>query len=148
MIVDETAKKVLEQFLKDSRQSFREVARKIGVSSGTVANRVKELEEEGIIKRYTTQLNYEKLGYELTAITEIIVSEGMMIEVGNEISKIKETIGVYNVTGDSDILVIAKFRSRQDLSDFTKTILKMPYVVRTKTHVVLNTLKEDQTLVP
>ena len=146
--MDETAKKVLEQFLKDSRQSFREVARKIGVSSGTVANRVKELEEEGIIKRYTTQLNYEKLGYELTAITEIIVSEGMMIEVGNEISKIKETIGVYNVTGDSDILVIAKFRSRQDLSDFTKTILKMPYVVRTKTHVVLNTLKEDQTLVP
>lgn len=147
-MVDETAQKVLEQFLKDSRQSFREVARKIGISSGTVANRVKELEEEGVIKRYTTQLDYEKLGYELTAITEIIVSEGMMMEVGNEISKIMQTIGVYNVTGDSDILVIAKFRSRQDLSDFTKTILKMPYVVRTKTHVVLNTLKEDQILVP
>lgn len=147
-MVDETAQRVLEQLLRDSRQSFREVARKIGISSGTVANRVKELEEDGIIKRYTTQLDYEKLGYELTAITEIIVSEGMMIEVGNEISKIKDTIGVYNVTGDSDILVIAKFRSRQDLSDFTKTILKMPYVVRTKTHVVLNTLKEDQTLIP
>ena len=147
-MVDETALRVLEQLLRDSRQSFREVARKIGISSGTVANRVKELEEDGVIKRYTTQLDYEKLGYELTAITEIIVSEGMMIEVGNEISKIKETIGVYNVTGDSDILVIAKFRSRQDLSDFTKTILKMPYVVRTKTHVVLNTLKEDQTLLP
>jgi Lrp/AsnC family transcriptional regulator for asnA, asnC and gidA len=147
-MVDQTSQKVLEEYLNDSRQSFREVARKIGVSSGTVASRIKDLEELGIIKKYTTQLDYEKLGYELTAITEIIVSEGMMIEVGNEISKIRHAINVYNVTGDSDILVIAKFRTRQDLSDFTKTILKMPNVVRTKTHVVLNTLKEDYNLVP
>jgi DNA-binding Lrp family transcriptional regulator len=72
----------------------------------------------------------------------------MMIEVGKEIAKIKQAIGVYNVTGDSDILVIAKFKSRQELSDFTKTILKRPYVVRTKTHVVLNSLKEDFNLFP
>ncbi len=147
-MVDETSQKVLEEYLTDSRQSFREVARKIGISSGTVASRIKDLEESGIIKKYTTQLDYEKLGYELTAVTEIIISEGMMIEVGREISKIRHALGVYNVTGDSDILVIAKFRSRQDLSDFTKTILKMPHVVRTKTHVVLNTLKEDYNLVP
>jgi len=147
-MVDETSQKVLKEYLKDSRQSFREVARKISISSGTVANRIKELEETGIIKKYTTQLDYEKLGYELTAITEIIVSEGMMIEVGNKISEINNAINVYNVTGDSDILVMAKFKTRQELSDFTKTILKMPHVVRTKTQVVLNTLKEDPTLLP
>jgi DNA-binding Lrp family transcriptional regulator len=147
-MVDETSKRVIEEYLRDSRQSFREVARKIGVSSGTVASRIKDLEETGVIKKYTTQLDYEKLGYELTAVTEIIISEGMMIEVGKEIAKIKQAIGVYNVTGDSDILVIAKFKSRQELSDFTKTILKRPYVVRTKTHVVLNSLKEDFNLFP
>ncbi len=147
-MVDEISQKVLEEYIHDSRQSFREVARKIGISSGTVASRIKDMEESGIIKKYTTQLDYEKLGYELTAVTEIIVSEGMMMEVGTEISKIRNAVGVYNVTGDSDILIIAKFRSRQDLSDFTKTILKMPHVVRTKTHVVLNTLKEDNNLVP
>jgi len=147
-MVDETSQKVLEEYLKDSRQSFREVARKIGIASGTVANRIKDLEETGIIKKYTTQLDYEKLGYELTAITEIIVSEGMMIEVGNNISEINNAINVYNVTGDSDILVMAKFRTRQELSDFTKTILKIPHVVRTKTQVVLNTIKEDPTLLP
>lgn len=147
-MVDETSQKVLEEYLKDSRQSFREIARNIGVSSGTVASRVKDMEEKRIIKKYTTILDYEKLGYDLTVVTEIIVSEGMMIEVGKKISKIRQTVGVYNVTGDSDILVIAKFKSRQDLSDFTKTILKMPHVVRTKTHVVLNTLKEEQNLSP
>jgi DNA-binding Lrp family transcriptional regulator len=147
-MIDETSKKVLAEYLQDSRQSFREVARKIGISSGTVASRIKEMEEADIIKKYTTLLNYEKLGFELTAVTEITVSEGMMIEVGNEIAKIDHTVGVYNVTGDSDILVIAKFRSRASLSDFTKTILKMEHVVRTKTHVVLNTLKEDYGIHP
>ena len=147
-MIDETSRKVLAEYLQDSRQSFREVARKIGISSGTVASRIKEMEENGVIKKYTTLLNYEKLGFELTAVTEITVSEGMMIEVGNEISKIDHTVGVYNVTGDSDILVIAKFRSRAALSDFTKTILKLENVVRTKTHVVLNTLKEDYGILP
>ena len=147
-MIDETSKKVLAEYLQDSRQSFREVARKIGISSGTVASRIKEMEDKEIIKKYTTLLNYEKLGFELTAVTEITVSEGMMIEVGNEIAKIDHTVGVYNVTGDSDILVIAKFKSRATLSDFTKTILKMEHVVRTKTHVVLNTLKEDYGILP
>lgn len=147
-MIDETSKKVLAEYLKDSRQSFREVARKIGISSGTVASRIKEMEEKDVIKKYTTLLNYEKLGFELTAVTEITVSEGMMIEVGNEIAEIDNTVGVYNVTGDSDILIIAKFRSRASLSDFTKTILKMEHVVRTKTHVVLNTLKEDYGILP
>ena len=147
-MIDETSRKVLAEYLQDSRQSFREVARKIGISSGTVASRIKEMEENDIIKKYTTLLNYERLGFELTAVTEITVSEGMMIEVGNEISKIDHTVGVYNVTGDSDILVIAKFKSRASLSDFTKTILKMEHVVRTKTHVVLNTLKEDYGILP
>ena len=147
-MIDETSKKVLAEYLKDSRQSFREVARKIGISSGTVASRIKEMEENGIINKYSTMLNYEKLGYELTAVTEVTVSEGMMIEVGNEIAKIPYTISVYNVTGDSDLLIIAKFRSRADLSNFTKSVLKMNYVVRTKTYVVLNTLKEDYGIIP
>ena len=147
-MIDETSKKVLTEYIKDSRQSFREVARKIGISSGTVASRIKEMEENGIINKYSTMLNYEKLGYELTAVTEVTVSEGMMIEVGNEVAKIPYTIGVYNVTGDSDLLIIAKFRSRADLSNFTKSVLKMNHVVRTKTYVVLNTLKEDYGIIP
>ncbi|MFH0850747.1 MAG: Lrp/AsnC family transcriptional regulator [Candidatus Bathyarchaeota archaeon] len=147
-MLDETSLRVLEEYLRDARQSFREIARRTGYSSGTVASRMREMEEAGVIKRYTVQLDYERLGYELTVITEIIVSDGMMLEVGGRISKIPQTIGVYNVTGDSDIMVVAKFKTRQQLSDFTKNLTKMPHVVRTKTHVVLNTLKEELSLLP
>jgi DNA-binding Lrp family transcriptional regulator len=147
-VIDATSLRVLEEYLRDARQSFREIARRTGYSSGTVASRVKDMEKAGVIKRYTVQLDYERLGYELTAITEIIVSDGMMLEVGGMISKIPQAMGVYNITGDSDIMVVAKFKTRQQLSDFTKNVTKMPHVVRTKTHVVLNTLKEELSLLP
>jgi len=147
-LLDKVSLKVLEEFLRDARQSFREVARRTGFSSGTVASRVRQMEEAGVIKRYTVQLDYERMGYELTAITEIIVSDGMMLEVGDMIARIPQAMVVYNVTGDSDIMVVAKFKTRQQLSDFTKNITKMPHVVRAKTHVVLNTLKEELSLLP
>jgi len=142
-MIDETSLNVIRELLRDARLSFREVARRIGISSGTVASRVRELERNGVIKKYTVQLDHEKMGYELTVITEIIVSGGRVMEVGEKIAAYPETTGVYNVTGESDIMVIAKFKTRQKLSDFTKNITKMPHVERTETHLVLNTLKEN-----
>ncbi len=135
--------KILKEYLEDSRRSYREIARTLKVSPGTVVSRVKELEEKGIITKYTAQIDYEKLGYELTVISEITVSKGMTEEVGLEISGIRETCAIYNVTGDSDMMVIAKFKGREDLSNFTKRILKIDNVERTKTHLALITLKED-----
>ncbi len=145
---DDISAKVLEEYLRDSRQSIREVARKIGVSSGTVASRLREMEDAGVIRRYSALLDYEKLGYELTAITEVTISDGRMIEVGEAIAKMSQATGVYNVTGDSDIMVVGKFRNRRELSDFTKKLLTVPHVERTKTHLVLNTMKEDFSLIP
>ncbi len=147
-MLDDVSAKVLEEYLHDSRQSIREVARKIGVSSGTVASRLKEMEDTGIIRRYSAQVDYEKLGYELTAITEITVSEGRMIEVGETVAKLSQATGVYNVTGDSDLMIVGKFRNRKELSDFTKRLLTIPHIERTKTHLVLNTMKEDFSLIP
>jgi DNA-binding Lrp family transcriptional regulator len=147
-VLDDVSVKVLDEYLRDSRQSIREVARKVGVSSGTVASRLKEMEEAGIIRRYSAILDYEKLGYELTAITEITVSDGKMIDVGEAIAKLSQATGVYNITGDSDLMIVGKFRTRKELSDFTKKTLTIPHVLRTKTHVVLNTLKEDFGVIP
>lgn len=145
---DDVTAKVLEEYLKDSRQSIREVARIVGVSSGTVASRLREMQEAGIIRRYSAILDYEKLGYELTAITEVTVSDGKMIEVCETVAKMSQATGVYNVTGDADIMIVGKFKNRRELSDFTKKLLTIPHVQRTKTHLVLNTLKEDFSLIP
>jgi len=142
-VLDKTDLQVLTEVLRDSRQSYREIARRIGVSPGTVVSRVRDMEEKKIISKYTAQVDFEKLGYDLTVVTEITISSGMVFEAGLEITNMRESCAIYNVTGDSDVMVIAKFRNRDELSNFTKALLKIPNVERTKTHLVLNTLKED-----
>jgi DNA-binding Lrp family transcriptional regulator len=101
------------------------------------------MEQAGIIKGYTTILDHEKLGYQLTALAEITVSKGKLLEMEQAISKHSNVCAVYDITGLADAFVIAKFRTREELSKFTKGMLAMPFIDRTNTHVVLTTMKED-----
>ena len=143
MELDETDIKILRTLLSDARLSSRQIAKKTGVSVGTVLSRMKKMEQEGIVKEYSAVVDHEKLGYELTAVIEITVSKGKLFEMAKEIAKVPEVCCVYNVTGLADAMVIAKFKNREELSNFTKYLLSSPYVERTNTHVVLTTLKED-----
>jgi len=145
--LDEIDYRILEELLKDSRQSFREIARNVGVATGTVLARIKNMEKEGIIKGYTASLDHEKLGYELTVVVEITVSKGKLLEVDREIAKNPNVCAVYDITGLTDAIVVAKFKTREELSKFTKSILAIPYVERTNTHLVLTTIKEDFRLI-
>jgi len=143
MELTETDKKILKNLLDDARFSSRQIAKNVGVSVGTVLSRIKKMEDDGIIKGYSAILDHEKLGYELTVVTEITVSKGRLVEMENEIAKIPNVCGVYDVTGLTDAVIIAKFKSREDLGKFTKYLLALPYIERTNTHVVLTTVKEN-----
>jgi len=139
--------KILKCLLEDARSSSRQIAKSVGVSVGTVLSRVKRMESEGLIKSYSVVLDHEKLGYQLTVVTEITVSKGQLVEMEREIAKNPNVCGVYDVTGLTDAIVVAKFKKREDLSQFTKHLLTLPFVERTNTHVVLTTVKEDFRLV-
>jgi DNA-binding Lrp family transcriptional regulator len=143
MKLDDLDRSLLKELEGDARQSFRELAKKTGVSVVTVAQRVRKMEHEGIIKGYSGMLNQEKLGYEITTITEVTVSKGKLVEVQEKIAKLNSVCAVYDVTGIEDSIVISKFKNRDDVSKFTKELLSVPYVERTNTHLVLNTYKED-----
>jgi DNA-binding Lrp family transcriptional regulator len=139
MELNETDKKILKNLLEDARFSSRQIAKNVGVSVGTVLSRIKKMEDEGLIKGYSVILDHEKLGYELTVVTEITVST----EMENEIAKMPSVCGVYDVTGLTDAVIIAKFKTREDLGKFTKQLLALPYIERTNTHVALTTVKEN-----
>ena len=143
MGLDETDVKILKALTEDARMSSRQIAKQCGISIGTALSRTRKMEEEGIIKGYAALLDQEKLGYELTVMTEITISKGRLLEMENEIARIPNVCCVYDLTGLSDAAIIAKFKSREELSKFTKRLLSLPYVERTNTHVVLTTIKED-----
>jgi DNA-binding Lrp family transcriptional regulator len=143
MVLNETDMKILQVLLEDARFSSRQVAKKVGVSVGTVLSRIKRMEENGIIKGYSVIMSHERLGYELTVVMEVTVSKGRLIEMENEIAKIPNVCSVYDVTGLTDAFIVAKFKTREELGKFTKRLLALPYIERTNTHVVLTTVKED-----
>ena len=148
MNIDHLDLKILRHLLSDGRTSYRHLASTLGVSTTTVASRVSRLENEKVVKAYAAILDSEKLGYEITVVTEILVSKGKLLEMEREIAKLPGVCAVYDVTGEIDGIVVAKFRDREELSRFTKGLLAMPFVDRANTHVVLTTVREDFRLPP
>ncbi len=119
------------------------VEHSLGVSTLTVLTRIKKLEKEKIIKGYSARLDDEKLGYDLTAIIEIKAKPGKIIETENKIADHQNVISVYDVTGTTDMIVLAKFQNREELSIFVKKISSETCIDNTISHIVLNTIKED-----
>ena len=148
LTIEELDRKLIAALERDCRRSNRELAVELQVSPSTVITHVENLEEAGLVKGYAAMLDHQKLGYELTAVVEVIVSKGKLLEMEKEIAKVPGVCAVYDVTGATDGIVIGKFRDREELSRFAKSLLAMPFVERTNTHIVLTTVKEDFRLPP
>ena len=143
MSLDEIDLRILGSILKDARKSYRKIADDINVSPPTVLSRVQKLEKGHIIKSYSAVLDHEKLGYDLTAVIEVTAVKGKITEVQKHISKFPNVCAVYDITGLTDMIIVAKFRNREELSNFVKKDMSLLYIERTNTHMVLITVKED-----
>ncbi|MEK6853177.1 MAG: Lrp/AsnC family transcriptional regulator [Nanoarchaeota archaeon] len=126
----------------NARLSFREIAKKAGISVVTVINKVKELERQGVLKGYTAEIDYEKSGYDVQAIIHLQISKGKLLEVETKIAVHPGVFAVYDTTGNFDAIIVAKFKSRKSLDAFLKKIQTYDFVQRTETQLILNTIKE------
>ena len=107
-----------------------------------------KLEENGVITGYTVNLNPDKIGWEMTVVVGLRIVKGRLLEIQELIASDSRVFAVYDVTGDMDSLVFARVKDRDDLDDFTKTVLSTEGVERSTTHVVLNTVKETGVTLP
>ena len=139
--IDPKDEKILNVLIDNSRLSFRAIAKKTGLSTATVINHIQRLKKEGIILKYTTKLDYEKLGYDFLAIIELRISHGQFVHVEEKISKFTQVVSMFDTTGNFDSVVIARFKSRRNLDYFLKKILEFDEIERSSTRIVLNTIK-------
>ncbi len=140
---DEKDNILMRNLIMDARLSARQISLKTDMSTVTVLARIKRLEKAKIIKGYTAIIDHEKIGYDLTAIIQVVAKKDRIKDIEEKIAKYENVCAVYDVTGEADIMVIAKFKSRSNLSDFVKRLGTIPHIEDTETHIVLNTTKED-----
>ncbi len=147
-MLDETDRRILSVLQRDARTSMRKISEEVGVSLGTVSNRVRKLEGAGVIRGYTVLLDPEKIGWDLNVVIGLRIQKGRLIEIQEKIAKDPRVYGVYDVTGDFDSMVVARARDRSDLDDLSKNVMSVDGVERSVTHLVLNTVKESPTTLP
>lgn len=144
MELDKKDLTILNELVENARLSYREIAKKTGLSAVTVMNRIKRLEKEGIIQKYSMLIDYEKLNYELQALIAIRVSKGKLFQVEKKIATHPNVCAVYDITGPFDVVVLVRFKNRRGLDNFVKKVQTYDFVERTETNLILNTIKEEQ----
>ncbi len=140
--IDELDKKIINLLLDDARLSYRKLAEKLQVSTATIMNRVNNLNRKKK-KKYSILTDYEKLGYDIEVIIEMRISKGKLIEVERKIATHPNVVAVYDIMGDFDAVVLARFKNRRSMDQFIKKIQTYDFVERTFTKFVLHTIKEE-----
>jgi DNA-binding Lrp family transcriptional regulator len=144
MTYENLDRKLVNALLGDGRASLRSLAEELDVSVTTVSNHLSDLEEEGIIRGYTPKVDYDKLGYDVTAILQLKVEGSALQDVTENLTEHRQMISVYEVTGDHDIIAVGKFTDTDDMNDEIKTLLNDPEIKESNTSVVLNAAKEHE----
>ena len=134
---------LLKLLSKNGKASQRELAAATGFALGTVSNRIKALEKNKIIKGYAADIDSEKVGFTLNAMVHLRIKKGKIMEVQATIAKHDRVYAVYDITGEWDSLVLARFKDREEMDGFIKTILSQKNIERTSTSLVLNNVKEE-----
>jgi len=136
--------KLINALLADGRASLRSLAEDLDVSVTTVSNHLSDLEEEGVIQGYAPIVDYEKVGYDVTAIIQLKVEGNSLPDITDRLEGRKQMVSVYEVTGEFDVIAVAKFEDTDDMNDEIKTVLTEPDINESNTSVVLNAPVENR----
>lgn len=143
LLIDDLDKEILKILIDDCSLSVRKIARMLNKSPTIISKKIQKLREIGILKKCTAVIDYKKLGYDLMALILFNI-DGAHIEDVEEILASEPNVrGVYDITGQYDVSVIAMFKDVDDLDRFIKRILKTPHIRGSTTCVVFKAVKDN-----
>jgi len=136
--------KLINALLGDGRASLRSLAEELDVSVTTISNHLSDLEEQGVIRGYTPIVDYDELGYDVTAILQLKVEGAELPNLTDRLESHKQMTSVYEVTGEFDVIAVGKFLDTDDMDATIKDLLDDAAVNESNTSVVLNVVAENQ----
>lgn len=143
--IDDINWEILKQLQLNARISMTELSKKVGLTAPAVAERIKKLEDMGIIKGYYTQISYIKAGYQLKAIITLKVFMGRLKPFLEKVNDFKEVINCYRITGSENIIIEVILKNQKHLETFIDQLISYG---ETKTHIVLSNKVENAPVLP
>ena len=133
--MDQLNWQILECLQENARQSFAEIGRKVGLTSPAVAERVKKMEDNGIITEYRAFVSPMEVGYQLKAIVTLSAFMGRLKPFLIKVKEFEEVINCYRVTGNENVIMEVVLKNQLHLEKFIDELL---HYGETKTHIVLS----------
>jgi Lrp/AsnC family transcriptional regulator, leucine-responsive regulatory protein len=143
-MIDETDRQILDILQKDARTSNAEVARRVGMAPSAVFERIRKLEERGVITGYTARLDPHALGLGLLAFVFVRSDEKLGApETEARLAEIPEAQEVHHIAGEDCFLVKVRASDTESLGRLLRERFgAIPTLRSTKTTIVLQTIKE------
>lgn len=143
---DKTDLAILAILLKDSRRTLQDIGTAVGLSPTTCWGRIKRLEAQGVIRRYTVDIDPAKLGYHDSVIVQVTLeshTDETLYDFGRVLATIPEIQEAYLVSGDYDYYIRIAVRDTRDYERLLREKLyKIPGIRHSQSHFVLRVLKE------
>ena len=136
--------KILHCLQENARQSNAEIGRKVGISSPAVSERIKKMEDIGIISGYKTVVSPFEVGYQLKAIITIRAFMGKLKPFLQKVKTYKEVLNCYRITGNENIVMEVVLKDQKHLEQFIDQLISYG---ETKTHIVLSNVIENAPIV-
>jgi Lrp/AsnC family leucine-responsive transcriptional regulator len=137
---------ILRELLADSRRTLQEIAEVVKLSPTTCWTRIKRLEADGVIKKYTVDVERSRLGYQDTVIVQLTLAshtDETLYEFGRLLSQIPEVMDAYLVSGDYDYYIRIAVKDTRDYERLLREKLyKIPGIRHSKSSFVLRVLKD------
>ncbi len=140
-IIDAKDRKIIEILRKDARTPFTKIAKELGITEAAIRKRVKNMEERGVIKRYTAEIDGAKLGYSVISLTGVDTEPDKFLDIAKKLKEYEFTSKVYITSGDHMIMTEIWAKDREELMKILSGIGSLEGVKRVCPAIVLEKIK-------
>lgn len=145
MIIDTLNAKILKCLQDNARLSNAEIGRQVGISSPAVSERIKKMEDIGIIEGYKTIVSPFEIGYQLKAIITLRAFMGKLKPFLEKVKTYDEVINCYRITGDENIVMEVVLKNQKHLETFIDQLISYG---ESKTQIVLSRVVKQKGVIP
>ena len=148
MSIDNIDVLILNELIKNARESASNIAERVSMSIPTVAERIKKLQDSGVIEGFYVSINNQKIGMDVSAFITIISESSSFFEgVVREADLNPNVISCYTTTGVGSHILLVKAENTISLEKLLRDIQSWPGVKRTETQLILNSYKTKNRII-